>query len=77
MTSRADEIIEAVRLLTDLNKPVDFIANQLGITPAAVAGIRKTGRLPVRQQRLFADSAETKNEKLESRVAPWVQALQK
>jgi len=77
MSGRESAIVEAVRLLTDLNKPVEFIGHQLDISPAAVAGILKTGRLPVRQQRLFADSAETKNEKPESRVAPWVQALQK
>ena len=77
MSGRESEIVEAVRLLTDLNKPVDFIVNQLGITRAAVAGILKTGRLPAKQQTLFPESAETKNEKPESRVAPWVQALQK
>ena len=60
MTGRESEILEAVLLLTDLSKTDEFIGQQLAITPAAVGGIIRTGRLPATQKTLFADLVEPK-----------------
>ena len=62
---------------TDLAKPVEFIANQLGLNAAEVVTIIKTGRIPARQQTLFSDSNEPQKQKPVSRLAPWKQALRK
>ena len=67
MTSRADEIIEAVLLLYDLGKTPEFIGNQLGISPAAASGIIKTGQIPATQQTLFDASNEPQKTKPVSR----------
>jgi hypothetical protein len=77
MSGRDAEIVEAVFLLSDLNKPVEFIVNQLGITPAAVRGIIKTGRIPATQKTLFADSIEPQKKKPEPTWERVVQALHK
>jgi hypothetical protein len=77
MSGQNSEIVEAVLLLNDLGKSDEFIGQQLDRTPAAVRDIIKTGRIPARQKTLFADPSETQKEKPESRLAPWVQALQK
>jgi len=53
MTSRAEEIVVAVQFLHDLNKTPEFIGHQLDISPAAVKGILRTGRLPAIQKTLF------------------------
>ncbi len=77
MSGREAEIVEAVLLLSDLGKSPEFIGQQLDRTPAEVRGIIKTGRMPATQRTLFADPVEPQKEKPESRLAPWVQALQK
>lgn len=53
MTQRESETLEAVKLLHDLNKTDEFIANQVGVSPAAVPFILRTGRLPPIQRSLF------------------------
>jgi len=77
MSGRDAEIVEAVLLLSDLNKPVDFIVNQLGITPAAVRGIIKSGRIPATQKTLFANLVEPQTKKPEPSWERVVQALHK
>jgi len=77
MTSRESETVEAVLLLTDLKKTPEFIAQQLGISPAAVGGIIRTGQISPTQQSLFPDADEIPKKKPVSRLAPWKQALQK
>jgi hypothetical protein len=77
MSGREAEIVEAVLFLNDLKRPVDFIVNQLGITPAAVRGIIKTGRIPATQKTLFANPAEPQTKKPEPSWERVVQALRK
>ena len=77
MTVRSEEIVEAVLLLRDLNKPVDFITNQLDLSPASVREIIRTGKIPATQKTLFGEPVPQQKKKPETRVASWVQACKK
>ena len=77
VNERAAEIIEAVKLLHSLGKPVELICSQLDLIPAEVVAIVSTGTIPKRQKSLFAETVKPQKKKPETRVASWVQALQK
>ncbi len=76
MSGRAAEIIEAVSLLYDLGKPVEFIGCQLGLTALEVMTIIKTGQIPFRQKTLFADERKMSKARKGSRADPVKRAFQ-
>lgn len=56
MTQRNEEIVEAVLLLLDLKKPIEFIAGQLELTTAEVHQVidrHRPGAVPKVQKQLF------------------------
>lgn len=76
MSGRAAEIIEAVLLLKDLGKPVEFICRQLDLTASEVMAVIKTGQIPFRQKTLFANELKTSKAKKGSRTDLMKRAFQ-